>query len=150
MQNNWFECKIRFEKTLENGLQKKVTEAYLVDALSHAEAEARIIGEMRPYMQGEFEVTGVRRANYSELFWNDSEAADKWYRCKLIFITLDERTGVEKKTACNNLVQAADLREAISHLDNGMKGTLVDYIIASVAETAIMDVYTFKGDSENS
>ena len=141
MQNNWFECKVRFEKTLENGMQKKVTEAYLVDALSHAEAEARIIEEIRSFAQVEFEVTGVRRANYVELFCNDSELADKWYRCKLMFITLNERNGTEKKTACNTLVQANDLRDAIKRLDEGMKGTMADYIISSVVETAIVEVY---------
>ena len=75
--HNWFECKIRYEKTLENGMNKKVTEPYLVDALSFTEAEARIIEEMTPFISGEFTVSDIKRANYSELFPSDEEAADR-------------------------------------------------------------------------
>ena len=146
--HTWFECKIRYEKVMENGLNKKVTEAYLVDALSHTEAEERIIREMMPYMQGEFDVASIRRANYTELFWNDSPQADRWFKCKLAFVTLDEKTGAEKKTNTNVLVQAGDLREAVKHLDEGMKGSMSDYLIVSVAETAIMDVYKYEAEAD--
>ena len=92
MMHNWFTCKIRFEKTLENGMNKKVTELYLVDALSFTEAESRIIEEMTPFMSGEFEVVGVAKANYNELFPSEEGAADRWFKCKLWFVTLDEKT----------------------------------------------------------
>ena len=91
--HTWFECKIRYEKVMENGMQKKVTEPYLVDALSFTEAEARIIEEMTPFISGEFTVSDIKRANYSELFPSDEESADRWFKCKLIFITLDEKSG---------------------------------------------------------
>ncbi len=146
MMHNWFECKIRYEKTMENGLTKKVTEPYLVDALSFTEAEKRIIEEMTPFMSGEFTVSDIKRANYSELFSSHEEKADRWFKCKLFFITLDEKSGAEKKTSTQILVQAADLRDAVKKLDEGMKGTLADYVIASVAETAIMDVYPYEGE----
>jgi uncharacterized membrane protein YvbJ len=68
MMHNWFECKIRYEKVMENGMNKKVTEPYLVDALSFTEAESRIIEEITPYISGEFTVSDIKRANYSELF----------------------------------------------------------------------------------
>ena len=106
--HTWFECKIRYEKVMENGMQKKVTEPYLVDALSFTEAEARIIEEMTPFISGEFTVSDIKRANYSELFPSDEESADRWFKCKLIFITLDEKSGAEKKTSTQVLVQAAD------------------------------------------
>ena len=144
--NNWFTCKIRYEKTLENGLVKKETEHYLVDALSFTEAEARIIEEVTPFISGEFEVTGVAKANYSELFYAEQEAADKWYKVKMVFLTLDEKSGNEKRTATNVLVQAADLRDAIKKLDEGMKGSMADYEIVSVAETPLMDVYKYKSE----
>ena len=144
--HTWFECKIRYEKTLENGMTKKVNEPYLVDALSFTEAEARIIEEMAPFISGEFTVSDIKRANYSELFPSDEEAADRWFKCKLLFITLDEKSGAEKKTSTQVLVQAADLRDAVKKLDEGMKGTMADYQIASVAETAIMDVYPYNSD----
>ncbi|MCS3030351.1 DUF4494 domain-containing protein [Bacteroides fragilis] len=144
--HTWFECKIRYEKLMENGMNKKVTEPYLVDALSFTEAEARIIEEMTPCITGEFTVSDIKRANYSELFPSEEEAADRWFKCKLIFITLDEKSGAEKKTSTQVLVQAADLRDAVKKLDEGMKGTMADYQIGSVAETAIMDVYPYSSE----
>lgn len=142
----WFECRIRYEKVMDNGMQKKVTEPYLVDALSVTEAEARIIEEMAPFISGEFSVRGVKLADYSELFPSEEESADRWFKCKLVYITLDEKSGAEKKTTSQVLVQAADLRDAVKKLDEGMKGTMADYQIASVSETPIMDVYPYEAN----
>ena len=146
MMHTWFECKIRYERVMENGMNKKVTEPYLVDALSFTEAEARIIEEMTPFISGEFTISDIKRANYSELFPSDEESADRWFKCKLIFIKLDDKSGAEKKTSTQVLVQAADLRDAVKKLDEGMKGTMADYQIASVAETAIMGVYPYSAE----
>ena len=146
MMHNWFECKVKYEKTMENGLVKKVTEPYLVDALSFTEAEKRMIEEIKPFMTGEFLISDIKRANYSEVFFCDMESADRWFKCKLSFITLDEKSGAEKKTSSYSLVQAADLREAIKYLDEQMKGTIMDYQIASVAETALMDVFPYEAN----
>ena len=148
MMHTWFTCKIAYEKVMENGMNKKVTEPYLVDALSFTEAEARIIEEMTPFVSGEFSVSDVSRARYSELFYTDDTSADKWYKVKLGFITLDEKTDSEKKTFTNVLVQASDLRDAVKRLDEGMKGSMADYIIVSVAETPIMDVYPYEAPAE--
>lgn len=142
--HTWFECKVRYEKVAENGMNKKVTEPYLVDALSFTEAEARIIEEMTPFISGDFTVSDVKRANYSELFPSNEDAADRWFKFKLYYITIDEKSGAEKHVATNILVQAADLRDAIVKMDEGMKGTMADYVIASVSETAIMDVYIYE------
>ena len=144
----WFECKVRYDKTMENGAIKKVNEPYLVDALSFTEAEARIIEEITPFVTGEFTVSDIKRANYSELFPSDEEAADKWFKCKLVFIMLDEKSGAEKKSSTQVLVQAADLRDAVKKLDEGMKGTMADYEIALVSETTIMDVYPFHAEEQ--
>lgn len=141
--HTWFECKIRYEKVMENGMQKKVTEPYLVDALSFTEAEARIIKKMTPFITGEFSVSDIKRANYSELFPSEEESADRWFSCRLEFITLDEKSGAEKKTKTNVLVQAADLRDAMKKLDEGMKGTMAEYNAVCIKETALMDVYPF-------
>ena len=137
--NNWYECKVKYEKTLETGTQKKVTEAYLVDAMSFTEAENRIIEEMTPYIVGEFEVTAVKKARISELFIDPE--GDKWYRAKVMFITIDEKTGVEKKAASTMLVQASDFQRAVKNLEDGMKGTMSDWEINTIAETLLMDVY---------
>ena len=142
---NWFECKVSYEKMMENGVQKRVTEPYLVDALSFTEAEARIIEEMKPFISGEFNVLDIKRARIAELFFN--EKGDRYYRFKVLFISLDEISGAEKKTAVQMLAQATDIKEAIAVLEAGMKGTLADYVIASVTETLIMDVFRFSPKS---
>lgn len=139
--HNWFQCNVNFEKMLENGMQKKVTEPYLVDALSFTEAEARIIEEIRPFISGEFTVTDIKRARLSEIFFNEN--GDRYYLCKVYFITLDEKSRAEKKTPAKMLVQANTLKEAIVVLEEGMKGTMADYTISSVAETQLMDIFPF-------
>lgn len=144
--HNWFECRITYEKITDNGMQKKVTEPYLVDALSFTEAEARIIEEMKPFISGEFTVSVVKRSRISELFL--SENGDRFYKAKVYFITLDEKSGAEKKMAATMYVQACDLKEAIGVLEEGMKGTLADYTIASVTETAVVDVYVYTAEKE--
>lgn len=142
--HTWFETKISYEKEIEGGMMKKVTEPYLVDALSFTEAEARIIKEMTPYMSGEFTVTNIKRANYSEIFTDEN--GDRWYKAKVVFITIDEKSGAEKKSSTNMLVQAADIRQALANLDKGMSTSMADYEIASITETMLMDIFPFSAD----
>ncbi|MDE6048269.1 MAG: DUF4494 domain-containing protein [Paramuribaculum sp.] len=139
---NWFECKVRYDKMMENGLVKKVNEPYLVDALSFTEAEARIIEEQTPFISGEFSISAVKRTKISEIFWDDT--ADKWWLVKVAFITIDEKTAAEKKSVSQILVAANNLREAYDNFMEGMKGTLADFEIQSIAETPLMDVYRAK------
>lgn len=136
---SWFECKVRYERTTENGAAKKVNEPYLVDALTFTEAEARIIEELTPFISGDFSIASVKRTKISEIFWDDS--ADKWYLAKVAFITLDERTAIEKKSVSQMLVAAKDFKNAYDNFMEGMKSTLADYEIVSINETPIMDVY---------
>lgn len=149
MMNEWFECKVKYEKTMDDGKVKKVNEPYLVDAISFTEAEKRIIEEIKPFMTGEFQVSDIKRARYAELFETAEESADRWFKAKLTFITLDEKSGAEKKTSQNVLIQAADLRAAVSRLDEGMRGSMMDYVISSIAETSIMDVYHYRTEEES-
>ncbi|MBQ7941011.1 MAG: DUF4494 domain-containing protein [Muribaculaceae bacterium] len=139
---NWFECKVRYDKMLETGQQKKVNEPYLVDALSFTEAEARIIEEITPFISGEFSVSAVKRTRIAEIFFD--ETGDRWYNVKYNIITIDEKTAVEKKTAVLTLVQASEFQKAVDNFMENMKGTMADFEIASVTETAIMDVYPVK------
>lgn len=141
---NWFECKIKYDKMLETGMQKTVTEPYLVDALSFTEAEARIIEEIKPFISGEFSVSDIKRVKYSDSFFN--ETGDRYYKARLHFITLDEKSGAEKKAAVNMLVQASELKEAVEIVETEMKKTMIDYAFASVTETAIMDVFPYTGE----
>ncbi len=142
--HNWFECKIKYEKTAEEGKIVKVNEAYLVDALTFSEAEERINKEMEPFISGEFSVANIRRARINEMFF--SETGDKWYRCKVYFISLDEEKGIEKRIATTMMVQAGDVKEAWDGLHEGMKGSMADYSVAAITETNIMDVYKYEAE----
>lgn len=144
----WFETKVRYEKTMDDGMQKKVTEQYTVDALSFTEAENSILEEMSVYISGEFEVTDIKMATYKEVFFSDNEKDDRWFKAKLQFITIDEKTEKEKRTNNYFLVQAATLPQAVRYVEEVMGKTMIDYAIASIAETQIMDVYEHKVEGE--
>ena len=138
---NWSECKVSYEKMIEGGMQKKVTEPYLVDAMSFTEAEARIIEELTPYISGEFMVADIRRVRLAELFYN--EQGDRFYKAKVCYISLDEKSGVEKRTAVQMLAQASSVREARDRIDEGMKGSMADYEVAAITESPLVDVFPF-------
>ena len=145
----FFETKVKYEKTQENGMQKKVTETYLVDALSFSECEDRIIDEMKVYISGEFEVNAIQRAKYNELVESVDTSADKWYKCKLLFITLDEKTEKEKKSAVHYLVQGSSLENAKNNMVKFMSTSSIDYEFVEIKETHIMDVFKYKGKKFN-
>lgn len=138
-----YECGVRYERTMENGMTKKVTELYLVDALSFAEAEGRITNEMEPYISGEFDVVTIKRTNISEIVEGLS-TADKWSKAKLMYITIDEKTGKEKKQAVHFIVRASDINNAHICVVEHMKGSVMDYEIATLDETKIMDLFRYK------
>lgn len=138
---NWFECKIKYDRVMENGMVKSVTEPYLVDAISFTEAEERIVEEMKPFISGEFNVAGIRRKKFTDTFL--SENGDRYYNVRLGLITLDEKIGLEKKTSVNILVQASTIKEAVEMVEMEMKKTMVDYVIMTVSETAIIDIFPF-------
>ena len=144
--NNYFQTNIRYEKTLETGTQAKVTESYLVSAMSFTEAEARTIEEMTPFIVGEFEVSAAKKMNISELFFDAN--GDKWYIAKVMYITLNEKSGTEKSTVSRMLVQASDFQAAVKNLEDGMKGTMIDWEIHSIQESKIVDVFGEKSKTE--
>lgn len=135
----WIETKLRYDKVMENGAVKKVTEPYLVDALSFAEAEARIIEEMRPFISGEFTVEAVKKAKIAEVFGSDT--ASRWWKVRVAFITVDERTGAENRNLTDFLVAGEDLDDVLSSFKQNMKGTMADYEVTAIAETAILDIF---------
>ena len=138
---DWFETKIRYEKTMEDGSMKAVTESYVVDALSFAESEDSISAEMSMYISSDFKITGIKTAPYKEIFFSDNGNDDRWYRAKLQFITIDEKTEKEKRSNINYLIQAGTLLGAVKNIDEVMSGTMIDYVIAGVYETPMMDVF---------
>lgn len=141
-------CAVTYGKMMENGVEKNVTEKYLVDALSFTEAEARIIEEIQPFISGEFKVSGINWAHYSEVFLNNDYSSDKFYKVRFALITLNEKTGAEKRTIAKMLVQAGNFEEALRNFENGMKGPLADYEIIEISETPIMDVFEYKAKED--
>ena len=144
----WFECKIKYEKVQEDGLQKKVTELYVVDALSFAESETLITEEMTKYISGEFEVTDVKKAPYKEVFFGDDVLDYRFYRAKLDFITLNEKTEKEKRSRVVYLVQAGSLKGAFKGVEDVMNGTTIDYDAAAIDSTKVMDVFEYAKSEE--
>lgn len=143
----WIKTSVRFQKRMENGTTKRVTESYLVDAISFAEAEARIINEVTPYISGEFNVSAVKKSNVQEIFRNKVgyEYEQKWYKAKVAFITLDEKTMSEKRTIAVYMVQAPDFHNALENFVEGMKKeTMEDFVIVGIEETSILDVFNEK------
>ena len=139
----WFECKIRYEKTMEDGLLKKVSEVYVIDALSFSEAEERITKEMSSYISGEFEIVDVKIAPYREVFFADDNLADQWFKARLSFITIDERGDKEKRTSVLYLVNAGNINHAIKNIGEVMSGTMIDYVTTSISATKIFDVFEY-------
>ena len=145
---NWFETAIRYDKTMEDGMTKKVIEYYVVDALSFGEAEERITEEMSAYISGEFEVKNITPAAFGEIFFSDNDNDDRWYKAKLSFITIDPKTEKEKRNSVTYLVQAATLNGAVKNIDEAMGGSMIDYVISNISETKIMDVFEHKAKTQ--
>lgn len=145
--NNWFECKIKYEKMDDKGKGKKVSETYLVDALTFSEAETRICKEVAPFMTGEFSVAGIKKAGINEIF--PSEEGDRWYKCKMSFVSIDEVDAKERRVASTVLVLGSDIKEAWDNLATAMKDSMADYDVSSITETQIMDIFPYTVEEEN-
>ena len=139
--SDWFETKIKYDKTQDDGSQKKVTELYVVDALSFGEAEEKITREMKSYISGEYSVKNITPANYHEIFFSDNSKDDKWYKAKLQFITIYEKTEKEKRQTVFYLVQGNSTESAQKAIAEVMGGTMIDYVVVSISETKILDVF---------
>lgn len=144
----WYECKVKYRKTDENGGQKVTSEPYLVDALSYTEAETRINQEMQAYINEEFKITNIKVANFAEI--HPFENADRWFKSKVALTAYDEESGKERKTNWYLLVQANDVKQAYDHTVEAMKNTMGDYSIPAISESPIMDVFPyFSGEEED-
>ena len=137
----WFECKVRYAKTCEDGMERKCTEVYVVDAVSFGEAEEKIIKAVGQYTDSEIEVIGLKIAPYKEVFFADNDLADAWYNVKVNHITIDEKTDKEKKTAVVYLFNAGNIDSAKKSVDEVMEQSMIDYKTTNIAETRIMDVF---------
>ena len=138
----WYETSVTYDKMMENGSVKKVTEKYLVDSLSFAEAEARTTEERKPFTPSDFDVRAAKRTKITQIF-GDNEA-ERFYLAKVAFITIDEKTAAEKRTVSQILVGAKDFDDALQIFKDGMKDTMADWELVSLSETQIMQVYPAK------
>jgi hypothetical protein len=147
MSSIWYECKVKYRKTNDAGIQKVVTEPYLVDALSYTEAEKRINEEMSAYISEEFKITSIKTANFSEI--HPFENCDRWFKSKIALVAYDEESGKERKTNIYILLQANDIKEAYDNTIEVMKNTMGDYTIPMISESPIIDVFPYFSGEED-
>ena len=138
--STWFECKVKYQKVDENGKQKGVSELYMVDAVSFTDAESRITKELEEYAGlGEFTVASIKTTNYAEIIPNES--GDRWFKCKALFISFDEKSGKERRSSSSMLVQATDVKDAYDVLSKALSTSISDFTIPTVQESSIMDIF---------
>nr|DAL07997.1 MAG TPA: protein of unknown function (DUF4494) [Caudoviricetes sp.] len=138
--SNWFEVKMRYDKVHEDGYEKKVTESYVIEALSFGEAEKTAIEFLGGYVSGEIQVVNINPMKFQEVFFNEQGSCDRYYKAILQFITIDEKTEREKHTQVYYLVQASSFDNCKDTIRTTMDRTMIDYQIASVSETKVIDV----------
>jgi len=141
MSTTWYECKVKYRKLDDNGVQKVTTEPYLVDAVSYTEAESRITEEMSMYISEEFMITNIKMANFAEI--HPFENADRWFKTKISLVAYDEESGKERKSSMYLLIQANNIKEAFDSTNVVMKDTMGDYSIPAISESPIMDVFPY-------
>ena len=148
MTANWFEARVKYVKINEDGYEKKVSEAYLLDAMSYTEAESRIIHEMESIISGDYYISTLRKSNVTELVVSEDEKDDRWYKAKVLIIDADEVSGKEKSSVQFYLVAAANLRGALENLEKSLSTYVVPYEIESIADTSIMDVFPYFSEED--
>ena len=136
----WFEVKVRYEQTQEDGMNKMVTETYVYKAEDFGEAYDKATKDMSTSISGEFEITAMKIAQYKEIITQDDKTEEKYYRVKVNLIILDEKTQKEKKVAQYYLVNADSVEKARKYTDTASSDTLIDYVIEAVQEAKIIDV----------
>lgn len=136
----WFEVSVKYDQQDENGLPAPILEQYTVEAFSFTEAEETILEDRKPYIIGEFDVKNIKKAPYKEVFFSENPNDDKWYKAKVQFITLDEKSGKEKRATHTYLVQSNKFENAVKNVTTVLNTGMQDWVITSVNETKIMDV----------
>ena len=144
MVQSWFEVKVTYERAGEKGLNTKVNETYLVQGFTFTEIEKRLTQELQPQVTGEFNINKMERTKYNELVDSTSETADKWFKCKITMVTIDEVSAKEKKSSVVILVKAEDVTNAVKNLNKHMEDSIMDYNLASVNESAIVDIFHYE------
>lgn len=139
--NKYFEVGIRYDKTMEDGTQKRVTEQYIVNALTFTEAETRAIDEFDAYQLENMDVVTMKITKYSEIIDRDGT---RYYKAKVNTIEIDDRTEKEKKTPTYLLVMADDIDDARKAVLEAYSKSMLDFEIEMLQETKIVDVFECK------
>ncbi len=148
MTANWFEAKVKYTKVDEDGRARKVSDSYLLDAMSYTEAESRIMNEMESVISGDYYISNLKKSNITEVVPSEDENDDRWYKAKVAIIDADEVSGKEKSSFQYYLVAASNINRALENLEKALSTFIVPYEIASIADTTIMDVYPYLADGE--
>lgn len=130
--------KLSCHRTQDNGCDKKVTETYLIEAFSCAEAEKKIVDEIGPYIKGDFSVTALKKIKISDVLNSDEEG---WYKAKLITTVIDEKSLKEKKINRFILVNAYSFAYATKRLYEYLRAGNENSEVDSVMNTHLTDVF---------
>ena len=141
---NWFTCKVKYFTQDELGAPKGVTEAYLVDAMSYTEAEARIYEALEGVIHGDYEVVNISKSNYTDVF--DFEDTATWFKCKIQYVSVDEKAEKERKITNQILMSADSVMDACERIQHEFKTMLVPYTITSVIEISLIDVFPYESE----
>lgn len=139
--NNWFTVKVKYTKQLENGSFKRVSEPYLLAAMTFTDAEARIYEELGTTIKGEFNVVGITRTELHDVFYYDD--ADTWYKVKLTYETTDMDAEKTKKVSQNFLITANSVKEAYERIKESLSTLMVDFMIPAITQSPIVDVFPY-------
>lgn len=139
-ERKWFDCKVIYERVGESSFVEKVTENYLIEALSFSETERRVTEELAPSVRGEFHVKAVCPSNYSDVIVSENITGGKWYKCKIQWLTVNEETGREKKACTFVLVRSKDISSSIRMTEDYYKELTQDYSIVGITEKDYIDI----------
>lgn len=141
---NYFIVGVRYQKMLEDGTEAKTTEQYVVEALSWTESESTTTNNMAAYNHGDMDIVTMKKANFSELFLSERDDEDKYYECSINIISVDEKSSKEKRSKVRYLVQGKSFENAKKNLDEAMSSTMLDYEVAGLKETSIIDIFLYE------
>jgi hypothetical protein len=144
MLESWFECKVTYERPGEKGANTKINESYLMKDFTFSSVEKRLTMELQPFVTGEFNINEMKRVKYGEIVDTQDETADKWYKCKIVLVTIDESSAKEKKTPVLMLVKAESVPDAITRLNIHMTSSVMDYELTSVNNSPIIDIFQYQ------
>jgi len=142
----WFICTVKYQKEDEQGKVQKISESYLVDAMSFTEVETRIYEELESIIRGEFVISHINKSNFADVFY--FEDADMWFKCKVTYMVADEKSGKEKKVINYMLVTAQNVKQAYERIEQSLSTMLVPFQIPSISETSFVEVFNYVSEKE--